>query len=189
MKKIVLVIVSMLLFTGAIVRAQEYKVDTDKSVVEWTGKRVTAEHHGKIKIKEGTFTVKDNKIVSGKIVMDMASITNEDLTGGSKEKLVGHLKSDDFFSVANFATSTLEIKESEPFKNGITRITGILTIKNISHPVTFTVKRDGNMYSTTLAVDRTLYDIKFRSGKFFPNIGDIMIDDNFILEVKIAATI
>jgi polyisoprenoid-binding protein YceI len=187
MKSTGILIASLLFLAGSAVSAQDYRADNSKSVVVWTGKKVSGKHYGKISLKEGIFTVKDNKIASGKFVIDMNSITCDDLTGSSNERLVGHLKSDDFFSTASFATSTLTITGSEPFKNSVAQVTGNLTIKDITHPVTFTVKRDGNTFSTTLAVDRTKYNVRYGSGKFFQNLGDNMIDDNFILEVKIAA--
>ncbi len=184
-----LIIASLLLLAGSAVSAQDYKADIGKSVVAWTGKKISGQHNGKIGLKEGAFSVKDNKITAGTFVIDMNSITCEDLTGGSNERLVGHLKSDDFFSTANFATSTLVVTGGEPFKNNVAQVTGTLTIKGISHPVTFTVKREGSTYATTVAVDRTLYNIRYGSGKFFQNLGDNMIDDNFILEVKIVTGI
>lgn len=187
MKKLGFLIASLIFLAGSAVSAQDYKADNVKSVVAWNGKKISGQHYGKIGLKEGAFSVKDNKITSGKFVIDMNSITCEDLTGGSNEKLVGHLKSDDFFSTATFATSTLVVTGSEPFKSNVARVTGTLTIKGISHPVTFDVKREGSVYSTTLAVDRTLYNIRYGSGKFFQNLGDNMIDDSFTLEVKIAA--
>ena len=76
--------------------AKTQKVDVTKSVVNWTGKKVTGQHHGTIGIKEGNLEVNDGNITAGKIVMDMNSIANVDLTDAeSNGKLMGHLKSDD----------------------------------------------------------------------------------------------
>ena len=84
------------------------KVDSSKSTVKWTGKKVAGEHTGTIAVKEGNLNVEKGKITGGKIVIDMQSITNTDLTdAGWNAKLIGHLKSDDFFSVATFPTSGL----------------------------------------------------------------------------------
>jgi len=86
--------------------AATQKVDVTKSTVNWTGKKVTGEHHGIIAIKEGNLEVNNGKLSSGKIVMDMQSIADLDLTDAAyNAKLIGHLKSDDFFSVATFPTS------------------------------------------------------------------------------------
>jgi hypothetical protein len=37
----------------------------------------------------------------------------------------------------------------------------------------------------TITIDRTSYDVRYGSGKFFDNLGDKMIEDNFVLDVKI----
>lgn len=166
--------------------AQDLTVNAAKSSLKWTGKKVTGEHTGFINLKEGKFTVKSNKITSGTFVIDMTTITNTDLTDAEwNQKLVGHLKSDDFFGVEKFPTSTLVITESTPFKNGESTAKGKLTIKGITNPVSFVVKQDGKTYSSTLIVDRSLYDVRYGSGKFFENLGDKTIYDEFTLEVKI----
>ena len=83
--------------------AKTQKVDVTKSVVNWTGKKVTGEHHGTIAVKEGDLEEMNGKVTGGKIVMDMPSIANLDLTdAGMNAKLIGHLKSDDFFGVQTF---------------------------------------------------------------------------------------
>ena len=165
--------------------AQEFKADADNSVLHWTGSKIVGKHYGKISLKEGQFTVNDNRIVKGSFIIDMNSMTNEDLSGGSRDKLLIHLKSDDFFSTDKFSTSKLEITGSEPFANDEALVKGNLTIKDITQPVTFTVKRNGDTFSTKVTVDRTLYNIRYGSGKFFQGLGDNMISDNFDLEVSI----
>ncbi|MCA1760046.1 MAG: YceI family protein, partial [Bacteroidales bacterium] len=108
------------------------------------------------------------------------------------KKLVGHLKSDDFFSVNNHPVSTLDIKEVNHKVGNTHSFTGHLTIKGITHPVTFDAEVDvsGNNLKANgkLDVDRTLYDIKFRSGKFFSDLGDNLIYDTFTLDFNIVAT-
>jgi polyisoprenoid-binding protein YceI len=185
MKTIKTTLLALLVLAGTSVFAQDYTVDANKSQLKWTGKKVSGEHYGMINIKEGTFTVKDKAIVSGTFVIDMTTITNDDLEGDWNAKLVGHLNSDDFFSTASYKTATLKISEGGKFKNGVATVKGDLTIKGKTHPVSFEVKQDGSTFSTTVVVDRTLYDIRYGSGKFFDNLGDNMIDDNFTLEVKI----
>jgi polyisoprenoid-binding protein YceI len=110
----------------------------------------------------------------------------KDLEAGEwHDKLVGHLKSDDFFGVEKFPTSELIITESAPFKNNEATVTGKLTIKGITHPVTFKAVKVGTGYTALITVDRTKYDIKYGSGKFFDSLGDKMIYDEFTLDVKL----
>ena len=116
MKTLKLITLSLVLLASASLTAQEIKIDAKQSNIEWNGKKVTGEHTGKIEIEEANMRIKDNKIVHGKVVIDMKSITNTDITNEEyKQKLDGHLKSDDFFSVEKHPTAQLEISGSNPF--------------------------------------------------------------------------
>lgn len=173
--------------------AADYKLDKSNSKVKWSGKKVTGEHYGTIDLKSGNLEVENNKIKSGTFQMDMTSIVNEDISNESmNNRLVGHLKSDDFFSVDKHPVSTLVIKEVK-HKSGKTHsFSGDLIIKGIIHPVIFDseVVIDGDKLRAKgkMEVDRTLYDIKFRSGKFFSDLGDNLIYDTFTLDFDVVAT-
>ena len=173
--------------------ATEYKVNTSESTVKWNGKKVTGEHYGTVAIEDGSLQVENNKVKSGTIVMDMASIDNEDLTNESmNQKLVGHLKSDDFFSVEKHPNAVLRLKEAVQKSGNNYTFSGDLTIKEITHPVTFDatmdVKGDKLTAKGEVEVDRTLYDIKFRSGRFFSDLGDNLIYDTFTLNFDVVAS-
>lgn len=172
--------------------AKTQKVDVTKSVVNWTGKKVTGEHHGTIAVKEGNLEEKNGKVTGGKIVMDMPSIADHDLTDpGMNAKLVGHLKSDDFFGVTTYPTSELVINKVETNGSNLT-FTGDLTIKGITNPATFkaTPSKDGNntVYKGTLTVDRSKYNVRYGSKSFFDNLGDKVINDEFILDFNLVVT-
>ena len=77
------------------VKDDQFKVDAEKSKLIWIGKKVTGQHTGTITIAEGSLSVKSKKVTGGSFVIDMTSITDVD----KNERLVGHLKSDDFFSI------------------------------------------------------------------------------------------
>ncbi len=191
-RKIMGTFVLISIFTVQVI-ATEYKVDKSKSTVEWKGKKVTGQHHGTVELKSGKLELDGEKVTSGKILMDMTSIKNKDLTNESmNQKLVGHLKSEDFFSVGKHPTATLKLNDVV-LKTGYEyTIIGDLTIKDITHPVTFTALmdvKDGKLTATgEIEVDRTLYDIKFRSGRFFSDLGDNLIYDTFTLEFNIVAS-
>ncbi len=161
-------------------------VDVEKSTAKWTGKKVTGEHFGNVSIKGGNLELADGKIAGGEFVLDMNSITNIDLAGSEwADKLIGHLKSDDFFGVEQYPEATLKIVDSEAFENGEAAVKGHLTIKGITEPISFTVKQEESGFSSTLVVDRTKYGAKFRSGKFFQDLGDKLIYDDFTVEVNL----
>ena len=187
LKSLGVFVLALSLTTAVFAKAE--KVDVSKSVVNWTGKKVTGEHHGTIAIKEGNLEEKNGKVSSGKIVMDMPSIADQDLTdAGMNAKLIGHLKSDDFFGVTTFPTSELVINKVENNGNNLT-FTGDLTIKGITNPVTFaaTSSIDGKntVYKGTLAVDRSKYNVRYGSKSFFDNLGDKVINDEFILDFNL----
>ncbi len=172
--------------------ATEYKVDSSESTVKWNGKKVTGEHYGTVELEKGALQVENNKVKSGTIVMDMPTITVEDLTNESmNSKLTGHLKSDDFFAVEKHPYAMLRLKEVVQKTGNEYTFTGDLTIKDITHPVTFDATMDVKNNKLTakgeVEVDRTLYDIKFRSGRFFSDLGDNLIYDTFTLNFDVVA--
>ena len=187
MKKFVFVLVVALVASlGA--SAQKVSFDVEKSDLKWTGKKVVGEHYGKVKLQEGSLELKGNEIGKGKFVIDMTSITVDDIPAGETNgKLVGHLQSDDFFGVETYGTAVLEIVGSKPFKDGKALVSGCLTIKGKTQPISFEATQNGKSYSAVVSVDRTNYDIKYGSGKFFQGLGDNMIRDEFTLEVKLVA--
>jgi polyisoprenoid-binding protein YceI len=119
----------------------------------------------------------------------MTSIKVKDLQGETAGKLEGHLKSDDFFSAATFPTATLIILEAKDKGKGNYEIKANLTIKGITQPVTFpaAVTQDGSRFKATaqISIDRSLYEVKYGSGKFCDNLGDKTIYDNFDLTVAL----
>ena len=110
----------------------------------------------------------------------MTSLSCEDLTGKSKNSLENHLKSDDFFAVAKHSKASLVI---ETVVNNTA--SGILTIKEISHPVSFSLTKSNEGYIADLVFDRSKYDVKYASGSFFKNLGDKLI----LNEIELSANL
>jgi|AntRauMFilla1563_2_1112583.scaffolds.fasta_scaffold08882_2 polyisoprenoid-binding protein YceI len=165
--------------------AQTKKINVEKSNITWLAKKVTGQHEGTISLKEGALILKDGKLTGGKFVMDMTSINTTDLDGDMKENLDGHLKSDDFFSTAKNPTATLVFKTIADKGNGTYTVTAELMIKKITNPVTFDINVSDAGATTKLIIDRTKYDIKYKSGNFFENLGDKVIYDNFDLTINL----
>ena len=163
-----------------------YNIVQDESSLMWTGREVsTSSHYGSINFTSGQFEIADGLISQGEFLVDMTSITVQDLTGGSKERLEGHLRSDDFFSVESFPTAHLYISSSEVISNGKWMVNGFLTIKDISHPVLFEMVNTADGWNANLVFDRSKYNVKFRSGTFFENLGDKLIYDDIELKINL----
>lgn len=165
--------------------AQTKKVDASKSTINWTGKKVTGQHTGTVNLKDGKLIFKGKKLTGGTFNVDMTSLTSTDLTGEYLGKLNGHLKSEDFFSTEKFPTATLIFKKVVAKATNVYTVTGNLTIKGITNPVTFDLATTANSASTNLKVDRTKYDIKYNSASIFSTIGDKAISDDFELAVAL----
>lgn len=173
--------------------AQNFKVDKIKSSIVWEGKKVTGAHNGNISIKEGTFVVYEGTITAGDFIVDMTSITCNDISDPkTNEKLVGHLKSDDFFNTEEFPEAHLTIEMGKHKDMNNHKLTGKITIKEITQPITFDAELTTNGTNieakAKITIDRTKFDIKYGSGSFFSKLGDKMIYDDFTLTVNFVAT-
>jgi polyisoprenoid-binding protein YceI len=171
-----------------------FKIVTAQSCVNWTGKKVTGAHNGTIGLQEGNFIFTDGKLTGGSVVIATTSIIILDITdAATNAQFAGHLASDDFFSVEKFPTASLEITRATQQRASEYRIEGNLTIKNSTHPIGFNLEINtrGNGLNAVgkILIDRTKYDMKFRSGNFFTNLGDTLIYNEFELDVNIIAEI
>ncbi|OON68813.1 YceI family protein [Hymenobacter sp. CRA2] len=175
--------------------AASYAVQPQLSTLGWVGKKVGGQHNGTISVKDGAVQVKGNQIVGGTFAFDMSTIKVADLTDPEwNGKLVGHLKNDDFFAVDKNPTATFvitNIKNIKPDAQGNNaQITGNLSIKGKTNPVTFPAKvgvKDGVASASGVAtVDRTKYDVKYGS-TLFGAAADKAIEDNFTLSFNVIA--
>jgi len=192
LNKFMLMVVAVGAMMSFTLKDGEYKVDAAKSKLTWVGKKVTGEHTGTINIAEGTLTTKSKKVTGGSFVIDMTSLKNTDVTNpGSNERLVGHLKSDDFFSVEKHPKATFVITKLTGGEKDQYTVKGNLTIKGITNEVEFPAQiqtSNGQILAKAkIVVDRTKFDIKYRSGNFFENLGDKAISDEFELNVELIA--
>lgn len=195
MKLQVLLAVALVAVTTAFkpaAKVETFKIDPAASKVEWEGKKVAGKHNGQIKIQSGTLLLNGNNLAGGTFKLDMNSISCTDLEGEYAQKLVGHLKNDDFFGTDKYPTSDFVITKVTAAGAGKINVTGNLTIKGATHPISFAanVARSGKKVTATatnIPVDRTKYDVRYGSKSFFSSIGDKAIDDIFTLDVTLVA--
>ena len=191
MKRIFVILIASL-FTAVLLPAQKKLVaDTAATVIDWKGDKIVGSFHiGTIDLKSGWLTVDGTSVTGGEFIVDMNSIRNSDVKDEKmRERLIGHLKSDDFFGVEKYPHSKLVITGSSRTADGKTMFRGNLTIKEATHPVEFTATEsksgDAVTYVAAINFDRSLYDVRFGSGKFFSNLGDNAINDEIKLNVKL----
>ena len=161
-----------------------------ESNLTWKGQKAIGDSHtGNIGIKSGNIIIDKKGKVIGNIIIDMTTIKNTDQEGEWKSKLEGHLKSDEFFSVDKFKISKLDFQSVK--RNGdLLEFDGNLTIKNISHPISFTANisesEEKIVAQSSLVFDRSKYNVKYGSGTFFEDLGDYLILDDINIDVTLA---
>ena len=163
-----------------------YNIQVDESLVTWTGTELSSKiHYGTINFLSGNFEVLEGLISNGEFIVDMTSIINQDLPEERRSILENHLKSEDFFFVEAYPTAKIIISESEIIAEGKWLVTGKLTIKAFTHPIQFEMLNSQEGWKANLVFDRSKYEVKFRSGSFFENLGDKLIYDEIELAINL----
>ncbi|MUH37321.1 YceI family protein [Zobellia amurskyensis] len=167
------------------VAEEKKEVKTETSTITWKAYKVTGSHTGTVNLKSGNLIFDGDKLTGGEFEVDMTTLVATDLEGESKGKLEGHLKSEDFFSTEKHTAATLVFTNVKASGKNAYEVTGDLTIKGVTKPVSFDVSVYGSKATASVKVDRTAYDIKYGSGNFFENLGDKTIYDEFDLVVDL----
>lgn len=173
--------------------AGNYQINTEESFIYWQGEFITgAKESGNVKLESGSLVVEGSTIVGGEFVIDMNTITSEPQI----ERLVNHLKSDDFFSVSTYPTSKFVLKTFEPTitdadSAGRYVVAGDLTIKGITKPISLVAtvtEEEGSLRAVaSFAINRTEWDIRYNSSSFFSNLGDRVIRDSVMMGLDLKA--
>lgn len=185
--------------TQASSTGSRYTVKKGNSTIAWEGSKPTGTHTGTISIEDGAVFMENGKVTGGKFLIDMNSIVVTDLEAGDgKENLENHLKGTvegkegDFFNVKKYPSSKFYITNVKHNENGMTEITGDLTIKDKTNPVTMMVNIEETDNTITLkseefSIDRTKWGVNYGSKSIFDNLGDKFISDDMKIKVTIMA--
>ena len=172
----------------------QLEIDQDKSFIKWKGTKSNGSYHdGLIEVNNSILNIDSNNIlIDGEIIIDMNSIICTDIKDEEgNQNLVEHLKTDDFFSTTNFPTALLKINKVTAIKDNDYRVNGALTIKNQTHPIEFSanimVEENMSLASGKIEIDRAKYNIKYKSKSWYPDIGDMFINDIFELYFNLLA--
>lgn len=179
-----------------------FNLDISRCRVSWSASKPTGTHNGIVPIQSGTFYMADGQITGGQIELNMAGIEVHDLEGEDRQNLEAHLrgtnleKSDDFFQTVKYPTATFVLGQSASLAGdpaGTHLIQGDLRIKDITRPVSFKATVDATagtaikITTESFQIDRTQWDIRFKSRKFFDDLKDDFINDEITLQLEIGA--
>ena len=169
------------------------RVNTENSTVKWKGSKISSSHEGTVNILKGTLNIDHGTLVGGQFSIDMQSLATTDMSEEYNKKLDGHLKNEDFFNVSEFPTASITITNALRGSGNSYKIIANLTIKGITHPISFAADVDVNgknfLATAKIKIDRTKWGIKYNSGNYFKDLGDKLILDEiefdiFLLSVK-----
>lgn len=177
-----------------------YRVDVEKSALEWTGRNINNRHYGRIALSGGQVVFENGRLTSGSFSLDMKTITNLDLRDDSwRGILLRHLTSEDFFDVEQYPSAVFELKGAVPIAAATPgtsnmEIAGTLTIKDTVRPLCFpavvALQEDGSVKAqAALDIDRTLWNVRYGSGKLFERLGIHLVHDLISIELFIVARI
>jgi rhodanese-related sulfurtransferase len=173
-----------------------YRVDVAKSAVEWIGRNINNRHHGRITISGGEVILAGGLPVSGSFMIDMTTLINLDLQDeGWRGMLHRHLKSEDFFDVERYPAATFELRGVAVIAGATpgtpnVELAGLLTVKgatrSICFPAMVAAQEDGTVKAhAALDLDRTLWDVRYGSGKFYERLGMHLVNDLISIEMFI----
>jgi polyisoprenoid-binding protein YceI len=171
-------------------QAGTYALDKGHTTVEFIGR------HLMITKVRGRFTDFDGQVVIGEspedssvdVTIQTASVDTSD------EKRDGHLRSGDFLDVENFPTMTFRSTRVEIGRNGSGKVTGDLTVKDVSRPVTLDVEFDGAQvdpwggqrlgFSATAEIDREDWGLTWNVAL---ETGGVLVGKKIRLEFNVEA--
>lgn len=176
----------------------EYGLDLESSIVGWSGRNVKYAHRGTINLKSGKVVIKNGKLTGGEFVLDMTTIKDLDLTDDSwRGVLESHLKSSDFFDVENFPEASFSIGDVKELRGALIGtpnhvLGGSLNIKGVSRSIEFPAMivpmGEGVLNGQAhFDFDRTLWNVRYGSEKFFENLGMHLVNDFVSLELFLVA--
>lgn len=176
-----------------------YRIENEKSTLEWIGRNLNKRHYGRISIQSGELVIAAGKLSSGNIVLDMTTISNLDLQDTVwREMLIRHLKSDDFFAVdrfpsASFTVTGWETQEVDSLKALKGIVTGELSIRDVTRPIsipaTIAPQQDGSIQAhAVFDIDRTLWNACYGSCRLFERLGMHFVHDLISLELFVVAS-
>jgi polyisoprenoid-binding protein YceI len=172
-------------------RNEKYAIDTKKSVVTWKGSNLLGSnrHIGYVYISKGELIIENGQLIGATAEIDMNTI--EDENHGRDNGLVNHLKEPDFFDVKKFPFSRILLNKAKSINRENNKVAGNLIIKGITQPVTFPAKieiKHGIVkLNGRLVIDRTKWNVRYKSGKFFDLLADQAISDSIEFHIKITA--
>lgn len=185
---------------GGVVAPKEgrHELDIAASLVRWTGRNAKYAHHGAIALKHGYITIENGELTAGEFVLDMPTVKDEDIADEAMRAILEtHLRSSDFFDIEHFPEAHFTITHVERIERASIGqsnhvIRGTLQIKDVSNDIEFPAMivpmDDGSINGQAhFDIDRTAWNVRYGSEKFFEKLGMHLVNDAISLELFLVA--
>lgn len=141
-------------------------INTTRSNVSWKGTKMrgAGKHEGEIQLKNGYFIKEKGQLIDGTFMVDMSTISVTDIPEHEpipRKNLTNHLKSEDFFDVEKFPTSKFDITDIEKLDSDSLKVSGNLTIKNVTKNIEFKAKYQNDIFTAQFTFDRFLWNVAY----------------------------
>lgn len=173
-------------------------IDSDASVIRWTGRNLFNHHEGTVELSGGHFTITGDQVKNGTFAIDMTRIACTDIPDQAmNQMLLQHLANADFFLTSEFPEATFTVSSAQPIPTSTLgtpnfMIEGSLTLRGVSQPIRFPALialhgEDQLVAQAQLEIDRTRWGINYGSGRLFAWLGKHVVNDFIDLHLKIKA--
>lgn len=168
------------------IEADTLVLNLEKSKINWvaTEMRGIKIRTGIISFKDGFFLIRNGEIVGGTFIVDMETMDVTDVPlheNIARRNLLNHLKSDDFFNTKHYPLSTLELTSVHRIKNDSLKISGNLTIREVTKNMDFFAHQKGDNFKTIFTFNRLDWNIAYEG-----SLADkTLVDKEVELTIKI----
>ncbi len=172
-------------------------LDTERSLIRWTGRNLVNQHTGTLAVTSGYLEASEHGLSSALVETHFDSLKCTDIADQKMNQvLLDHLKAADFFLASEFPTASFVLSAVEAIEGATpgrpnTRVKGDLTLRGESRPIDFdAVFHQGPeewVVQANFDLDRTRWNSRYGSGRFFEALGKHLVNDHISLQVQLFA--
>jgi polyisoprenoid-binding protein YceI len=172
-------------------------LDTERSVIYWTGRNLVNHHTGKLAVTGGYLEASENGLTAAVVTTHFETLECTDIPDQKMNKvLLDHLKAADFFLASEFPEASFVLSDIEAIEGSTPgrpncRVKGDLNLRGVSRNVEFEAVFDQGpeqwVVQASLEIDRTRWNSRYGSGRFFEALGKHLVNDYISLQIQLFA--
>ena len=174
----------------------EKPLDTERSIIRWTGRNLVNQHTGTLKVTGGFLRV-DDGLRAARVETDFDTLTCTDIEDQEmNQALLNHLKAADFFLASEYPKAEFSLNEVTPIDGATAgrpniKVKGELTLRGVTQEIQFEAisRQDMEQWvvQANLDIDRTRWNSRYGSGRFFEALYKHLVNDHVSLQIQLFA--